>query len=166
MRLLNPLRDVRTINRLLTGAEAEARKAGEEIPGAEHLLLSALGLPDGTARRAFERLGVDPGALRGAIESQHALALRGAGIEVTEGGITQETTLAPARGVFRATPTAQAVFRAAVGLSKEGKRSHLLGAHVVASVARLDQGTVVRALDLLAVDRHALGAAALAEASA
>ncbi|MGZ8476106.1 MAG: Clp protease N-terminal domain-containing protein, partial [Candidatus Limnocylindria bacterium] len=47
---------MRTIKKLLTDAEVEARAMGEAEPGAEHLLLAALDLPDGSARRAFERL--------------------------------------------------------------------------------------------------------------
>src|SRR5687767_10675111 len=75
MKLTKRVRDVRTINMLLTGAEAEARRAGESLPGAEHLLLSAIALPDGSARRAFERVGADPDRLQAAIAAQHADAL-------------------------------------------------------------------------------------------
>jgi hypothetical protein len=66
VKLRNPVRDMRTIKTLMTGAEAEALEAGESVPGAEHLLLSALALPDGSARRAFERVGADPDELRAA----------------------------------------------------------------------------------------------------
>ncbi|MBK6300079.1 MAG: hypothetical protein IPF40_03180 [Actinomycetales bacterium] len=47
MGLFNAGRDVRTINALLTGAEREARRGGDALPGPEHLLLSALDLADG-----------------------------------------------------------------------------------------------------------------------
>ncbi len=76
---VNPLDAMRTIKKLLTDAEVEARAMGEAEPGAEHLLLAALELPDGTARRAFERLDVDPTRLRSAIVDQQAEALVGAG---------------------------------------------------------------------------------------
>jgi ATP-dependent Clp protease ATP-binding subunit ClpA len=66
--------DMRMIRTLLEGAEAEAGRAGESMPGAEHLLLAALDLPDGTARRAFERVGADPSALRQAIEARRGAA--------------------------------------------------------------------------------------------
>ena len=68
MKLVDTIRthvaDVRTIAALCTGAEAEARRDGQCLPGAEHLLLSALALPDGSARRSFERVGAQPDGLR------------------------------------------------------------------------------------------------------
>jgi ATP-dependent Clp protease ATP-binding subunit ClpA len=82
MGLSNAVRDMRTIKRLLTRAEAEARSGGEQTPGPEHLLLAATTLPDGTAARALERVGVDPQRLRTAIEEAHACALAAVGIEV------------------------------------------------------------------------------------
>lgn len=166
MRLRNPVRDMRTINALLTGAEAEAHEAGHTMPSAEHLLLSALALPDGTARRAFERLGADPDGLRPAITAQHEQALRAIGIEppgdeeldVPAGGRATR-----GRGVFRATASAQAAFRGAADLAKEEKGSPLLGAHVVAAVARMEHGTAARALRAMGIDRHALAAASRQE---
>lgn len=53
MGLVNAARDMRTIKRLLTEAEAEARSGGDQSPGPEHLLLAATTLPDGTAARAL-----------------------------------------------------------------------------------------------------------------
>ena len=77
MKIANPVRDARTIKQLLEGAEAEATRAGEPQPGAEHLLLAALDLPDGSARRAFAAAGADPDALRDAIAAQrHGTAAR------------------------------------------------------------------------------------------
>src|SRR5918998_924166 len=81
MKLRNPVRDVRTIKLLLEGAESEARAAGEAQPGAEHLLLAAIELPDGTARAAFAAAGADADALRPAIAAVHAGALRAVGVE-------------------------------------------------------------------------------------
>ena len=49
MKLAGKVRDMRTIKTLLSGAEAEAQRARESLPGAEHLLLSAVALPDGSA---------------------------------------------------------------------------------------------------------------------
>lgn len=76
MGLFNAGRDVRTINALLTGAEREARRGGDALPGPEHLLLSALDLADGTAALALGRFGVDGAALHAALERVHAEALR------------------------------------------------------------------------------------------
>ena len=68
MGLFNAGRDVRTINALLTGAEHEARRGGDALPGPEPLLLSALNLADGTAALALGRFGVDGAALHAALE--------------------------------------------------------------------------------------------------
>ena len=166
MKLKNPVRDVRTIKRLLTGAEAEARQAGESVPGAEHLLLAALALPDGSARRAFERLGADPNQLRAAIAAAHAEALRAVGIEPpNEDALDAEAgqdTKGPT-GVFRSNASAQSAFRAAGQLARSEK-SQLVGAHIVAAVAEMEHGTAARALTVMGIDRATLAAAAHQEA--
>ena len=69
-------RDVRTIARLLEGAEQASRARGEPRPGSEHLVLAALSLPDGTAASAFRRLGVDEDAFSEALAVQDVAAVR------------------------------------------------------------------------------------------
>ena len=160
MGLIDAVRDMRTIKRLLTAAEDEARSGGEETPGPEHLLLAATALPDGAAVRALGRVGVDPLRLRTAIEQAHERALAAVGIEVDGAGAGLQS--APA-GAFRSTPQAQQVFQEAVALSKSA-RSALTGAHVVAAATRLEHGTAARALAALGVDRDRLREAAYAEA--
>ena len=160
MGLVDAVRDVRTIKRLLTGAEAEARTAGEDVPGPEHLLLAAAALPDGTALRALARVGVDPQGLRAAVEEAHAGALAAVGVEAGHSPAAAALQ-GPAGGPFRSTPQAQQVFQGAVALAKP---SRLRGAHVVAAAARLERGTVPRALAALGVDRDRLREAAHAEA--
>lgn len=158
MKLKNPLKDVRTIRTLLEGAEREAQAEGEDRAGAEHLLLSALALPDGTARRAFEHAGSDPDALRAAIADVHADALRGIGIE-PPGDTTLPVVSQPgASGPMRTGATCQAAFQRATELSRPG---HLLGAHVVLAVTEQTEGVTPRALRAAGVDRDALAAAAL-----
>lgn len=166
MKLGNPVREIRTIKTLLSGAEAEARRAGEAVPGPEHLLLASLALPDGSARRAFEHVGADPDALRPAIAAQHAEALRALGITSVSDEALDAAALdamPSAKGVFRATAPAQAAFRAAVDLAKTDKPSRLVGAHVVAAVAEIEHGTAPRTLHAMGIDRHALALAARQE---
>ncbi len=162
MSFIRPLREFRTIRRLLGGAEDLARASGEELPGAEHLLLAAVALPDGTARRAFERLAVDPRGLSAAIAAQHADALRAIGIDPGETGAL-ETPATPASGVFRATPSAQVVFQRAVELSGTPRPRRLLGAHVVVAACEMEHGTVARALRQMGVSREELAVAAREE---
>jgi ATP-dependent Clp protease ATP-binding subunit ClpA len=165
MKLPNPVREVRTINALLAGADAEARRMGDASPGPEHLLLAALAMEDGTARRAFLRAGADPDAVAPAIAAQHDDALRAIGVEPVELDPV-DVDAGPAKGVFRATAAAQRAFQAAVTLSKQVKPSRLLGAHVVVAVTEIEQGTAARTFQAMGVDPRALGDAARAEAAA
>lgn len=63
-RIRSKLNDMNTIKLLCEGAEAHALQDQQREPGAEHFLLAALDLPDGTARLAFEKAGAQPGALQ------------------------------------------------------------------------------------------------------
>lgn len=160
MRLPRAIQDIRTIEALLTEAEAEARRAGDDLPGPEHLLLSAFGLPDGTARRAFERLGADPEAFREAVDTAHRQALHAVGVSVPGGIERRLPPPAPPGGVYRLTGPGQDVFQAAVKLAKAAEPSLLRGGHVVVAVCGQEHGTIARALEALGVDRRALAAAA------
>lgn len=164
MGITTAVQDMRTIKRLLEGAEKEARGSGETTPGLEHLLLAAMDLPDGSAARAFDRFGVDIARLRSAIEEVHARALAGAGIEASVDPATSPALRGPAAGVFRSSPQAQQAFQEAVALSKGGHGRGLRGAYVVAAVCDLRLGTAVRALAALGVEREHLKEVALAEA--
>lgn len=166
MKLKNPIKDTRTIKALLLGAEDEARAAGESQPGAEHLLLSALELPEGSARRAFERAGADPGELRPAIERQHADALRAIGIEppIDDAQSADRPEGERGEGVYRSKAPLQSAFQAAGQLARDEGAS-LRGAHVVIAVAEMGHGTAPRALRAMGVEREALAAAAREELS-
>ena len=160
---MNPLDAMRTIKKLLTDAESEARAMGVAEPGAEHLLLAAIGLPDGSARRAFERAGADPDALRAAIVDEQAEALVAIGFEAEQArSLSAPTPLDPpgGRGVYRAAVSAQEAFQAASALAAKDGRFRLSGAHVVAAVAGMEHGTAARVLEVLGVDRESLANAA------
>lgn len=165
---MNPfkaLSDMRTIGRLLTDAEQVARRMGDERPSGEHLLLAALALPDGTAARALQRLGVDAERLAQAIRAEHAAGLVAAGMDATTAAaMTTDRPVTPARGsgVYRSDPSAQELFQAA-GAAARGARQRLVGAHVVLAAADLEHGTLARVLERLGVDRTALRAAAESE---
>lgn len=159
MKLPRAIQDMRTIKTLLTAAEAEAQRAGDSLPGPEHLLLAAFDLPDGTARQAFERAGADPAGFRAAVDAAHRQALQDIGVQVA-GASGPLPEAAPPGGLYRLTAPGQEVFQAAVQLAKDGRRSPLRGAHVVAAVGGQERGTVARALQNLGVDRGALTAAA------
>lgn len=65
---MTKLRDARTIKTLCERAEVHALRDQQQKPGAEHFLLAALDLEDGTARLAFSRAGAAPEGLHTAIE--------------------------------------------------------------------------------------------------
>ncbi|HJP71979.1 MAG TPA: Clp protease N-terminal domain-containing protein [Candidatus Limnocylindria bacterium] len=158
------LDDMRTIKQLLTDAERISRELGEAEPGAEHLLLSAIGLPDGTAARALASLGVDSEAIRTALRQEQADALVTAGLaRETAEALADPAPLGDAGAplLYGAGPSAREVFQEAGKLARSSKQ-RLAGAHVVAAVAGLERGTLPRVLDRLGVDRTRLADAASA----
>lgn len=155
--------DLVTVSALLKGAEAAARADGTARPGAEHLLLAALDLPDGTATAAFRAAGLDPTGLGGAIAAQHAAALAAFGIADPEPALPGPEG-EPA-GLYRGDASLEPVLRSAAAAVKRD-RIHLSGAHIVEAVAALEQGTAPRALAALGADRSALARAAREELAA
>ena len=154
------LRDMRTIKRLLERAEAEARETGDELPGPEHLVLSALALPDGTAAAAFAAVGADEASLRAALTRSRHEALLSVGVEPLDVPIDGATV--PGTDPYRSSAQAQLTFQRAARLSKSTGGRTLLGAHVVAAAAaEAGLGTLGRALRTLGVTPEELRAAAL-----
>jgi ATP-dependent Clp protease ATP-binding subunit ClpA len=168
---MNPMKmldDMRTIKQLLTDAERIAREMGEQEPGAEHLLLSALGLPDGSAGRALGILGVDEESVRTALRDEQADALVAAGLpRETAEAVADPTPLGSAGTplLYASGPSARELFQEAGRMARSSKQ-RLAGAHVVLAVAGLERGTMPRVLDRLGVDRQRLADAARAELAA
>jgi ATP-dependent Clp protease ATP-binding subunit ClpA len=159
MRLPRALLDIRTISRLLKGAEAEAQRDGSDLPGPEHLVLSALALPDGAAVRALRRHAIGPDDVRAAVVAAHQEALRSIGVDADP---DPDLPAPPApRGPYRLSDPGRQVFHHAVTLAKRGGPAPLHGGHVLAAACELRHGTFPRALKELGVDRHDLAAAAL-----
>lgn len=158
--------DIRTIDRLCRAAEARALEDGQREPAAEHFLLAALDLPDGSARRAFASAGADPDDLKAAVAAQYDDALDKVGIDL--GGLAPplaEPVAATARpGPYLAAPSGQALMRRLADDHGSGRRAPLGGAHVVAVAAEAPHGVVARALRVMGVDRDKLRQAALREA--
>src|SRR5688500_3679086 len=162
---MNALRDMRTIKQLLTDAERVGRDMGEEEPGAEHLLLAAMGLPDGSASRALGSLGIDADRLRAALLEEQADALVAVGVprETAERLATPEPLRPDGTPILEgAGRPAREAFRSAGELARSAKQ-RLSGAHVVAAVATIEKGTVARAIERLGVDRGQLADAAARE---
>jgi ATP-dependent Clp protease ATP-binding subunit ClpA len=158
--------DVKTIKVLLSGAEEIARREGRAHPAAEHLLLAALNLPDGTARAALARIGVSAQALTAALHEQHVAALESIGVVVDHDAIAAGLPEpGPAAGVYHSDASAQDLFQRA-GADARASGGGLVGAHVVKAAATLERGTLAGVLQHLGIDRDALRDAATAEIDA
>ena len=157
------LADIRTMKTLLPAAEAKAQAMGEQIPGAEHLVLAALDLEEGSARRAFERAGADPDGFAHAVAAQHAEALHSIGMDTDEEAIDAHIP-APLQppGPLRSSVTAQQLFQEVVRRVRK-ERSQLYGAYIVEVAAQTEHGTTARAIRQMGVQLHRLAKAARTE---
>lgn len=156
---------MKAISTLLTRAEEIARRRGAERPAAEHLVLAALQLPDGTAARALERTGSSAAEFDAALDAQEAEDLERIGVHADDDRISSE--LPPPSepgGVYRSEPSAQQLFQAAGANARRG--DGLVGAHVLRAAAALEHGPTARALRRMGIDRTDLLAAASAELEA
>ncbi|WP_019875347.1 Clp protease N-terminal domain-containing protein [Sporichthya polymorpha] len=148
--------DLTLMNHLLPAAERDAQAEGVDRPGAEHLVLAALDLPDGRAAAALRAVGVSAEDLRGAIRAEHAEAVAGVGLDVDENAI--DAALPPPgspRGPYRSAGSLQTVFQRAVALAK-ADRSPLCSGFVLRAALEGERGTLAGALERLGVDRAAL----------
>jgi ATP-dependent Clp protease ATP-binding subunit ClpA len=148
--------DIATMNMLFPSAERIARADGVDQPGAEHLLLAALDLPDGIAPAALAEAGIDRQQLHDAIRAQHTAALRGVGVAVDDAAIDRliPPPVAPA-GVYRSQGSMQDLFQRSAALAKAAGRP-LLSGDVLLAALDAEQGTVARTLFAPAIDRNTL----------
>lgn len=154
--------DMRTISFLCRTAERYANADGQKEAGAEHIMLAALDLPDGTARKAFVRAGADPDQFRTAIAQQYGDALASVGIDAAALG-KLHGAVAPEPGLYQAKPSVGKLMQQLAARTKTSAAEPLLGAHVVAAGASAQQGVAMRALRRMGLDAQALVAAAQAE---
>lgn len=163
-------RDIGTIKALCFGAEKMANADGQKEPGAEHFVMAALELPDGTARKAFERVHADPDSFRAAIARQYEDALQNIGIALShDSAISEDTTpTAAGTGAYRTQPSAQALMQTLtreimVKEQKADSAAPLLSAHVILAATTAQYGVVARAFRAMGVDPAKLAEAAKAE---
>jgi hypothetical protein len=148
------LTDMNTLRQVFLKAETCARAEGIAEPGAEHLVMAALTLADGTARRAFERIGADPAAFAAAVTQQYADALRRVGVAVGSHLASPDGLPAQADrpGVFRTKPSARTLIKTLAGTRPSGSSRPLLGADILLAAASNEIGTVARALAVMNID--------------
>ncbi len=163
-------RDMKTIKTLCFEAEKMANIDGQKEPGAEHFVLSALALPDGTARKAFARIAANPDKFRAAITQQYEDALRNVGIELpheVDMNIS-ETPIPTSTGPYKTQSSAQALMHMLtreimVKYQKENSAAPLLGAHVILAACAAQHGVAVRAFRAMGIDMSKLAEAVKAE---
>ncbi|HMR13922.1 MAG TPA: Clp protease N-terminal domain-containing protein [Arachnia sp.] len=143
---MNAVQDIRTIKALLTEAEQQALALGESKPAAEHLVLAALLLDEGSARTL---LGVDADQFRAALVSTHAAALASLGMPSAQSALPPATAN---KGVYRSEQSSQDVFQRARVLAKQDRPRGLKGSHIVRAAAEREHGTVARVLATLGID--------------
>lgn len=157
---------MKTISALLERAEEIARSRGSDKPAAEHLVLAALCLPDGTASKTLERVGSSGDDFRAALEAQETEDLERIGIHAPDDRIQAElpdpTT---PTGIYKSEPSAQQLFQAA-GEAARRDGGSMVGAHVLRAAAGVEHGPTARVLRRLGIERDALEAAATAELDA
>lgn len=163
-------RDMGTIKTLCFEAEKLGNADGQKEPGAEHFVLSALALPDGTARKAFQRIHADPESFHAAIAKQYEDALKNAGIALPcDAEISREATPIPtSKGLYKTQPSAQALMQTLTReiMKKEQKADStapLLSAHVLLAATSAQYGVAARAFRAMGIDSAKLAEAATAE---
>lgn len=160
--------DARTLSKLCKGAEDMARIHGRAKPASEHFVLAALGLPDGTASKAFERLSIDKSRFVAALEAQRASALAAVGVHLSPAAMARpaSTLLPPASKLYEAEPSGQSLVQRLAASRGERKGRRLFGADVLLAVAQEVNSSASRAFHELAIDAAMLTAAASAEVMA
>jgi len=153
------IKDTATLTQLCQMAEKYAKKRGEGEPGEEHFLLSALELPDGTAQRVFERLGVNEDQLEKAIDQQHIDALSYIGIDASDmSSVANENDDVGehSNSPFKSKPSAQSLMKELVASRRSDKDIPLLGLHIIEVLSDKKLGIVSRAFEVLGLDQQSV----------
>ena len=152
------IQDMKTISKLIAGADEQAHMSGEDEPGAEHFLLSALRLPDGTAKRVFERIGANPEQFRNAIKKQYSDALSSIGIDQKVLDEDPEPVKS-SRRLHNAKPSGRTLMKELYALKQKDKDRPLLGAHVISVIATMKHGVAARSLRTMNINDDKLSLA-------
>lgn len=165
-------RSMSTIKALCLGAIKYAKADGQKEPGAEHFVLMALELPDGTARNVFKRVSADPDDFREAIARQYSEALQHIGVIVPPDALVNDKNGPFPNGASsRVQPSAQAlinemIYTIKVKEDKMYPSAPLIGAHVILAATYAQYGVTVRAFRAMGIDPEKLSEAAKEEIAA
>lgn len=154
------IEDMKTISKLCLDAEKYANQYGEKKPGAEHFMLASLDLQDGSARKVFKRLDINPDAINQAIKDQHIEALANIGI-VQKGGrfnVEPLETMKSSTKLYDTKPSGQTVMQR-IYQNNKARNTQLIGAHVIEVISSMEYGVAVRTLQTMGIDFIALKSA-------
>lgn len=150
-----------TLRKLLVGADKIAIQLGESEHGAEHMVLSALALPDNSAKKVFESIGADPELLSDAIKQQYTEAVKALGIDretPTLRGVLSTKPITPKKLLADAKASAADLIQRIYKI--HDKSTPLSSAHVLAAAATLEKGILPQAFSVLGIDQAQLLASA------
>ena len=164
-KLNQTFKDMGTIKALCEAAEREANAQHQTAPGAEHFVLAAVDLPDGSAARVFAKLGVTASTFREALRVLHREALKAAGVNTEEVARSERDVppLPRPQELYNAAPSGEAVLKGLAALRKRGVSGPLIGAHVLEVVSAMQHGTTAKAFQLLGRDQASVMAAIQSE---
>ncbi|WP_108395821.1 Clp protease N-terminal domain-containing protein [Devosia submarina] len=157
--------DMGTIKTLCERAEAAAHEQHQGRPGAEHFVLAALDLSDGSAKRVFSKLGISGADFRRALRDVHHKALNAAGVGAEQIVLSEQNVppLPHPAGIYDAAPSGQAVLQGLAALRQRGVRGPLLSVHVLEVVSAMQHGTTNSAFQLLGHNQPSVMAAIQSE---
>ena len=119
---------------VIINAKKEAGRYNHHYVGTEHILLGLIDLNEGIALNVLHRLGADPNAIRGEVESQV--------------GFGPDTKIV---GEAPFTPKANAVVKFAIHEAQEMNHSYVGTEHILLGILREGEGVASRVLDSLGV---------------
>ena len=150
------LKDMKTLIALGEGAKKHANLGGDEKVGAEHYVLSALDLPDGSATRVFQELGISAEDYSRSIEDQYNAALDAIGMST---GNTSADPIEETGKLIRVQGSGSDLMKSLHALKQTDKDRALLGAHVLTVVGEMKHGAAIRAFRALGIDNNTLNEA-------
>ena len=153
-KLTQNFRDMGTIKTLCEAAERIANADQQKAPGAEHFVLAALELPDGSAARVFAKLGLTAETFHEALRAVHRSSLKAAGVSDAQIWNSEQSVppLPQPGDIYRAAPSGEAVLKGLAALRKRGVAGPLIGVHVLEVVAAMQHGPTGRAFAVLGRD--------------
>jgi len=152
--------DMKTLSTLTQGAETHANLSGDEKAGAEHYVLSALDLPDGSAMRIFNVLGISSEQYKQSLEKQYSDALDSVGVSMKN---TKPDPIEERTRLVHVQPSGAELMKSLHSIKQSDKDRALLGAHVLSVVANMKKGVAIRAFRALGIDGDKLSSAVNSE---